>query len=234
MIDMSNAIERKGVTKAAGVYRIIDTEHGMFYFGSAVSLRARCENHAYHLIRGTHSNKILSRVWGKRKERLRFEVIALMPDSTRDMRMAAEQTLLDKANVLENDLCMNILPNARSCEGVKRSDAVKEKMSAAQRGRTVSDETRRRMSVAKIGKKQSQETVQKRAKTKTGAPCNRPLGIINENLRALSKDQVISARLMRSHGASWRELSIEFGLAMGTIKRAVTGITYKDVIDDNA
>lgn len=229
---MSDASARKQLTKTPGVYRIIDTENGMFYFGSAVSLRARCENHAYHLIRGTHSNPILSRVWSKRMDSLRFEVVLLMPDSTKDERMAAEQIFLDEANVLENDLCMNILPKARSCEGIKRSKETLERMSAAQVGRTFSGETKLKMSAAKLGKKQSPETVQKRANTKTGAPCNRPVGIINEKLRALSKDQVLAARRMRVQGASWRILSNEFGISLGAIKRAVTGITYKDVTDD--
>ncbi|RRV38640.1 hypothetical protein EGJ12_08180 [Stutzerimonas stutzeri] len=212
-----------------GIYSILDTDSGAFYVGSAVSLRKRMNDHLYRLAKGSHANQRLQRIWDKRHGALRFIVLEELPGADRSARLSREQTYLDKARVGENKECINVLSVAGSHEGRKRTAETVEKLRAANVGRTFTAESREKMRLAKLGVPRTAETRAALSAARKGKPCNRPLGIINKALRKLTAEKLAELKEMRAGGASWRELAASCGMDLSACRRAVLGITYKDI-----
>lgn len=213
----------------AGIYRIDDVKSGCFYIGSAVDLRQRFKHHVYSLQQSKHSNRRLQRVWDISPNRLTFTVIREMPGAARAERLKAEQELLDASNVGKNKKCFNMLAVAGSHQGAKRSEETKARISASQIGRTFSDETKAKMRAAKLGKMLSEEHKKNLGNSARGRKIMRPKGIVNNQIRALTPDAVRELRVLRKSGLSWAQLSRKSGVDLSACRRAVLGITYKDV-----
>ena len=150
----------------SGIYCLTNTVNQRVYVGSAVSLKARLQQHKAMLSRNAHDNARLQRSWNKHGEHMfAFSVLELVPD--RMNLIEREQYWIDRlcAAVKPN---LNICPSAGSTLGTKASQSARQKMSlarigrkqppeaiaktaAAHRGMTRSAETRARISAAKTG-----------------------------------------------------------------------------------
>ena len=212
-----------------GIYSILDTKSGAFYVGSAVSLRKRMNDHLYRLERGSHANQRLQRIWAKRPGSLCFLVIETLPGADRSARLAREQADLDEARVGENESCINVLRVAGSHEGRKRTAETIEKLRAANVGRTFTAESREKMRMAKLGVPLTAEVRAILSAARKGRPCRRPLGIVNQSLRKLTAERLFELKEMRAGGASWSELAAFCGMNRSACRRAVLGITYKEI-----
>lgn len=161
------------------VYRISNVVNGKFYVGSAVHGAKRWYGHRHHLRCGTHPNQKLQMAWNKYGEAsFRFSVVERVEDPA--MLVEREQHHID---VLSPPY--NLAPKAGSLLGYRHTPEAKAKMSAAQKGRTLSSETRRKLAAlhrgksrpehiqemlrsAQIGKKHSPETIQLLVTQRTG------------------------------------------------------------------
>jgi hypothetical protein len=124
---------------------------------------------------------------------------------------------------------MNVLMIAGSHLGRKRSEETKRRLADAQRGKIASLATRAKQRDAKLGRSLSEEHRKKLGDIARGRKINRPKGIYRYSQRALAPSQVLALRAKRSAGMSWRLLSNEVSMNASAVKRAVLGITYRDV-----
>ena len=53
------------ISKASGIYAIVNKVNGKRYVGSAVNFKKRAIIHKYHLKKGTHHCEHLQRAWNK-------------------------------------------------------------------------------------------------------------------------------------------------------------------------
>lgn len=212
-----------------GIYTIHDLDGGAFYVGSAVSLRKRIKDHLYRLEKGSHANQRLQRIWDKRPCSLHISIVEVLPGAGRSVRLLREQFYLDAAGVGDNEACINVLRVAGSHEGRKRSAETIERLRAANIGRTFSEETREKMRLAKLGVPRSCEARAILSAARKGKSCKRPLGVINHGLRKLTAEALVELKKMRAGGASWRELADFSGMNVSACRRAVLGITYRDL-----
>jgi hypothetical protein len=179
----------------SGIYEIVNLVNGKRYVGSTVSFRKRWAEHQRGLRRGAHHSRALLRAWQKYGEdSFAFRVLEECPA---DRMVAREQDAFDR---LQPEY--NICKSAGSSLGVRPSDDVRQKMSAAQRRRysSLSDgerrsqaahlcdpEMQRRAATARIGVKYSPRSAEHRRKiseAKRGKPNYRQRGkIVSEATR---------------------------------------------------
>jgi group I intron endonuclease len=180
----------------SGVYTIRCEPTGKVYVGSAVHLARRWRTHKAQLRRGDHHSQHLQRAWNKYGESaFVFQVIEL---AQKECLIPCEQKHIDALRACNPAVGYNMAPNAGNTLGIKLgafTQAHRDKISAALRGRTLSAEhlekirklnvgrpspkkgktlnlsadARMRMSVAKKGKKLSAEHVAKLVVAHTGA-----------------------------------------------------------------
>lgn len=212
--------------KSSGIYKITDAKTGRFYVGSAVNFRARQNYHCYRLGRGDHPNPAMQAIWNSDRSRLSFHVVELC-EPVKQALLEREQAWLDKSKVGIDRKCLNVLKIAGSHLGAKRSQQTRDRLSAAHKGRTFTQETLEKMRAAKLGGKLSDEHKRKIGDAAKGRKMQRPLGIVNLGLRKLSSEDLVRAKQLRFEGDSWKSLSREFGMCVGSIRRAVIGETYK-------
>lgn len=176
-----------------GVYRILNIVNGKCYVGSTskTGFKVRWTIHKEELRSGRHKNKYLLAAWRKYgEEAFRFLIVERCPPedclNREQFWMDDEQTYLPKNGY-------NLARNAKSCLGMKRSAAMrarmselamgnqrflgrkhsaeaKLKMSLARRGKKASKETLAKMSAANKGKKLSPETIEKMSAARRGVP----------------------------------------------------------------
>lgn len=119
----------------SGIYKITCTTTGKFYIGSSCSIRKRWQVHYRKLQNGSHDNPHLQSAWIKYgADAFDFEIIELVLSS---FLIEREQYYLDKLKCYKNTIGFNMgkvaeTPNA----GRKVSAETREKMSAAQRGKS--------------------------------------------------------------------------------------------------
>lgn len=223
------AVETWQYQTAKGVYKIIDRETDRFYIGSAASLRKRWNNHTYRMRKGTHPNSILQSIWNKSPERLKFHVLNEMPGATKEVRLSAEQLLLDEAEVGKNKACMNFLAIAGSHEGAKRSDETKARLSRALKGKPISKEARIKMRAAKIGRPLSAEHRRKIGEKSRGKPG--PV-FSDEQLRKFrkySEFEVASLRQQVADGIPRTVAARKIGISNTVAARIISGKSYVGV-----
>lgn len=125
------------IPHAPGVYQILCIPTGKIYIGSGVDLRRRWQHHRDELCRRygrQHHNRYLQNAWDKYGESaFRFEVLEL---TSPDQLLVVEQRWMDATRCYERDRGYNIRTVAESDLGVKRSDAARQRMSAALSGVT--------------------------------------------------------------------------------------------------
>lgn len=217
------------MAKVSGVYRIDDPIGGRFYIGSSIDISARWVRHLANLRLGKHENAALQRVWNKRPETLTMTEVNVIADATRASLLAAEQVELDAAGVGENPKCLNFLKVAGSRLGMPVSATTRAAIAKAQTGKFHTDAAKQKMRIAKAGKSLSIEHKQRIGEACRGKRINRPAGIVNHDLRLLTPERLRELRRMREAGMSWRLLGIEAGMSVHPCRRAVLGITYREV-----
>lgn len=145
----------------SGVYKIINTVNGKYYVGSAINIRLRWNGHKSQLNRGVHHSQKLQRAWNKYGSGA-FEFIVINVCSVEEM-FDIEQSYIDIGFKKENKkLIYNIADSAyftagtkhfmfgkthtekskklirlaRSKQIIKHSNETKNKIRAANKGKT--------------------------------------------------------------------------------------------------
>ena len=142
----------------SGIYKITCTANKRIYIGSAANLRQRKNLHAHELRQNKHGNRHLQRAWNKYGEQaFIFEVLELvLPISL----TAREQYWINKLKPFGRK-GFNILTEAGSNLGRKRSPESIEKSRQAHLGSKRSPEARENMRAWQRGRKQSPEHAEK-------------------------------------------------------------------------
>ncbi len=110
------------IPNKSGVYRLLNTENGMYYIGSANNLRTRKNHHFHKLREKTHANANLQEDYNAFGEKVfKFEIIAFFP----------EVELLDKEQLFIDSMkpFYNSAPTAGSMKGFEHSEETKQKIS---------------------------------------------------------------------------------------------------------
>ena len=101
--------------KSSGVYQIRCKSNGKIYTGSALDIRARCEQHRRSLRRGDHSNQHLQAAWNKFGEGdFEYTVLEI---TDKGSRVEQEQYWLDLKQSYIKELGFNIFDTAGSPGG---------------------------------------------------------------------------------------------------------------------
>lgn len=222
-----------------GIYEIRNVVNGKKYVGSSVDFRARWGKHQRELNRGAHHSRHLQQSWDKHgPECFIFRVILTC---SRDELLTYEQ-LAFKAFSPE----FNILPNAGSCLGVKRTKEFSEAVGKRKTGQThsaktkkqisdrlkelgiyprLTEEVRARMSASKKGKLTPQ--LQKLRDMKIGVARTADVRAkLSKAMAKLSVDQVRSIRKRYENGERQKLLGEEFGVRQSCISEIVRGVSY--------
>ena len=142
----------------SGIYKILNLINGKFYIGSAIRLNKRFERHRWELDSNRHSNQILQRAYLKYgADVFEFHIVEVIENPTKKLLEEREQFYID---TLKPEY--NILPNAGTHLGSKRSEEAKARMSAAQKGRVLSEkalENSRKASAKRRGRKLPQSHI---------------------------------------------------------------------------
>ena len=113
------------IQKNAGVYQITNTINGKFYIGSSINCQARLIDHFRKLRKNKHINPHLQYAFNKYGEGV-FEVEILCCVLDKEQLCSTEQYFLDLYMPYNGEIGYNILPNAKSCLGVKHSPRTRE------------------------------------------------------------------------------------------------------------
>lgn len=153
------------------IYAILNTKTQKRYVGSAVNLKVRWANHRVRLNKSTHHSIKLQNSWNMHGAKaFTVEVLELVPD--KDLLLSGEQYWIDLYEGAK--IGYNINPIAGSSRGIARgprSDEVKAKISAAQKGRALSESHKAALKAAHVGmtgKKQSKEFCNRMSKVHSG------------------------------------------------------------------
>ena len=143
-----------------GIYRIVNKTNGKFYVGSSDDIQRRFSRHKLDLSKNRHDNPHLQNAWNKYGDgNFEFEVVR---------QCAIPELLVEEQKDLDiwvgKKECYNIRADAKCpvAPGSHRPEWVKEKISAAQRGKPKwTEEQKKQMSIDRMGRKPSAETIQK-------------------------------------------------------------------------
>lgn len=131
------------------VYEIRNMVTGMCYVGGTSNVQARWKNHRCMLRHSRHTNPPLQAAWDANGEdAFEFNILEEVKGSKEHL-LAREQSYLDRA--LRLGLAYNVWANAAGPQGMRLSDEIRRKISAAKRGvrcQPPSAETRHKISKA--------------------------------------------------------------------------------------
>lgn len=113
------------VLMKGGIYIIQNNINGHAYVGSTVHFKRRFALHLHKLRKGKHHSPHLQNAWNKYGETA-FSFMRLQFIDDKTHRLKCEQVFLDTLKPV-----YNVSKSATSCEGTKRSDAVRAKMRQA-------------------------------------------------------------------------------------------------------
>lgn len=221
-----------------GIYEIRNLVNGKRYVGSAVRFSARWAKHLSMLRRNIHHSQHLQRSWNLDGE-ASFEFRRLVICG-KEMLLTYEQAAMD---ALRPEY--NVLPNAGSCLGVKRTTefckalgdrkrgqkhseetkrVIAEKIKALG-GRPHTDESRRNMSAAQKGRKT--EHLSKLAAMKVGVSRSEQVRTkIGQAVARLSDAQVREIRARHAAGELQRQIALGFGVGQPAVSEIVRGVSY--------
>jgi group I intron endonuclease len=132
---------------AGYVYAIRNTVNNRAYIGSTSSYKSRWHTHRSTLRRGVHHSFILQKAWDKYGEAaFSFELLLVCPKAQRteyETRLMA----LESYNVLRTPKEVGVRG------GWKHSEEFKAKMSALNKGKTLTDEHKSKLASAQIGRR---------------------------------------------------------------------------------
>ena len=119
--------------KVEGVYAILNRNNGKIYIGSAVNLRHRWAAHRSDLAGRGHNSRYFQRAFDKDPGAFYIEIIEELPGADKARLLAREQFWLDffKSYLPQNGY--NLCPQAKSCQGIVRSEEYRRKCSAWKR-----------------------------------------------------------------------------------------------------
>jgi group I intron endonuclease len=133
--------------KKSGIYRILNTENGKCYVGSATNLQKRKSEHFRRLRGGIHVNARLQSSWNKHGEMaFEFSILELVDDHT--LLVEREQFWIDTLESVVRGY--NISPKAGSQLGMKHTKEARAKIAAW--GLNMPAETRAKISAAGKGR----------------------------------------------------------------------------------
>ncbi len=174
-----------------GIYRITHIESGREYIGSAMDFHVRLGQHLSKLKHDKHHSKYLQRIYNKYGvDSLEFDILEIveMPEGLSDE--VVKTILLEHEQVWLDDRkpVMNSSPTAGSTLGFKHSEESKAlirqilrdrppaseetraKISAANKGKTLSEEARAKISQSLTGHVRTAESRARQSASTTGVP----------------------------------------------------------------
>lgn len=147
----------ESMRKKSGIYRIVNSENGKMYIGSAVDLSGRKRSHFSTLRKGEHHNMHLQRAFNKYgKDCFKFEVIE---KCTTDVLLEREQFNIDSHNF--NEL-YNIAKTAGSTLGTTRTKEQRDAQSRRMTGKYTGEDS------SFYGKVHSRESKEQMSKSSMG------------------------------------------------------------------
>ena len=186
----------------SGIYKL--TINNKFYIGSAKNIGIRLSKHLLDLERNLHHSIYLQRTWNK-YQNINIEIIEIC-----DNIIEREQYYIDTLQPH-----FNLCKNATNCNGIKRSENHKNKISEhhknnkeywdniyANRIINHSDETKEKIRIASIGRQFSKETRNKISKAKV-----------------LSNEIILKIKQLRLSGVSISKTAQQLGISISSVKR---------------
>ena len=186
----------------SGIYKL--TINNKFYIGSAKNIGIRLSKHLLDLERNLHHSIYLQRAWNK-YQNINIEIIEIC-----DNIIEREQYYIDTLQPH-----FNLCKNATNCNGIKRSENHKNKISEhhknnkeywdniyANRIINHSDETKEKIRIASIGRQFSKETRNKISKAKV-----------------LSNEIILKIKQLRLSGVSISKTAQQLGISISSVKR---------------
>ena len=186
----------------SGIYKL--TINNKFYIGSAKNIGIRLSKHLLDLERNLHHSIYLQRAWNK-YQNINIEIIEIC-----DNIIEREQYYIDTLQPH-----FNLCKNATNCNGIKRSENHKNKISEhhknnkeywdniyANRIIKHSDETKEKIRIASIGRQFSKETRNKISKAKV-----------------LSNEIILKIKQLRLSEVSISKTAQQLGISTSSVKR---------------
>lgn len=197
-----------------GIYEIRNTSNGKKYVGSAVDFGARWSKHRSELRRGVHHSRHLQQSWDKHG-----------PDafSFRKLLLCEKHELMECEQMafIAFKPEFNILPNAASPLGVKRTKEFCDAIGKRKKGQTHTQETkdlislRCRAAKANRPSHNSGVAVPQHVKEKIG-----------QSLAKLTDGQVREIRAKYASGVQQKHLAPLYGLSKPSVSDIIRGATY--------
>jgi len=231
-----------------GIYQILNLIDGKRYIGSSTNLKAREYNHFYELKRNKHANSYLQHSYNLHgAENFVFEILCYCDKDT-DYLFYLEDHLIKSCKSNTRQAGYNILIDANSCFGMKRTEEQKQKMSERRLSLHYkhSEETKQKMRDTKGHRKpftmsfRTEEHLRKISESKKGRHPNftpedmefrknRMLGEKNHNA-ALKEEDVRQIRILLAQNFLGTEVAEKFGVNSSTIYRIRDGKTWAHLI----
>jgi len=205
------------------VYKITNIKNGHFYVGSSIVPRIRFQTHKRELRTGIHHCQPLQRAWDKYGEDS-FSFDAIEETDCKDTLLALEAEWLNEHYGKSHCYNTGTTPGAAFL-GRTHTDAAKEKVSAAQKGKQHrlghknSPEHRARISAAMKGKKKSPEHAEKIRQRMIGTSYAKGR-IVSEEVRDLFRRPVNELTTGKQFG-SILEAAEHFGLQRANVNRTL-------------
>ena len=148
----------------SGIYKIVNTQNGKLYIGSAININRRWNEHKSELRGNKHHSPRLQNSYNKYgEENFIFEIIEEIED--KEKLIEREQYWLDYYKSYDKKRGFNICLNARSCLGVERTEEYKQKISVANKGKKHSEEAKKKIGENARNRVVSEETRRKDRKS---------------------------------------------------------------------
>jgi group I intron endonuclease len=219
--------------KLVGVYAIVCTVNGMQYVGSAQDVRNRWGSHRWRLRKGRHHNEPLQADWDQYGEgAFEFKMLAEVPDE--GIRRAIEQSYIDC--VLGDARAYNRSPSSLSNAGIRYTEAQRESVSQALKGKPKSEAHRAALSEAAtrrwatVSPEERQQRMAAMGRGNLGkaksAEHRRNIGLGHARL---TEDQVREIKRRLRVGETNRAIAQEFGVQACTIYSIKRGRTWSHV-----
>jgi len=139
----------------SGIYQIVCKTTNKRYIGSSVNITKRWSQHRRDLKSNRHPSRAMQAEWSEHGEKAFIFELLWQVEPVRECLLYEEQIALNHLSCEYNTLTIVGAPRGslRGYAGRRHSAETKEKIRAANLGKTASDASRQRMSESKKGKK---------------------------------------------------------------------------------
>jgi len=213
-------------TERSGIYQIRCLINGKVYIGSAIKFRVRWNLHRTNLKQGKHHSPYLQHAWNKYgSDEFAFEILEIV-DDIGDL-VVAEQRHMDVAQSFRSEFGYNVSRTAGSPLGIKRSQATRDKISAARTGSRMSEAQKAKLSEANLGKQRGPHTPEHNAKIGDAHRGRKHSDEARANMSAARKGRKFGprspeSRARMSAAQKGRKLSVEQRAKISEIQRGKT------------